>query len=171
MWPWPKPKSPMRKTSWPPPRPSWRIWNWWRLLQAWFQKCISTPVNGWAPGLPVLLLADLENLQVETTDLGEIDVAQIVVGDTAIVTFDALPELVLEGTVVSIAPKAAPGSGVDYRNSEIERNPCRSALGYDCLCRYRIRISENQVFHLENKTSYQFTRNHSRQATWQRNLP
>ena len=67
-----------------------------------------------APGLPVLLLADLENLQVETTDLGEIDVAQIVVGDTAIVTFDALPELVLEGTVVSIAPKAAPGSGVNY---------------------------------------------------------
>jgi multidrug resistance efflux pump len=67
-----------------------------------------------APGSPVLLVADLEHLQVETTDLGEIDVAQIVVGDTAIVTFDALPELVLEGTVVSIAPKAAEGSGVNY---------------------------------------------------------
>jgi multidrug efflux pump subunit AcrA (membrane-fusion protein) len=67
-----------------------------------------------APGSPVLLIADLAHLQVETTDLGEIDVAQIVVGDTAIVTFDALPELVLEGTVVSIAPKAAPGSGVNY---------------------------------------------------------
>ena len=36
------------------------------------------------------------------------------VGDTAIVTFDALPEQVLEGTVVSIAPKAAEGSGVNY---------------------------------------------------------
>jgi multidrug resistance efflux pump len=67
-----------------------------------------------APGSPVLLIADLAHLQVETTDLGEIDVAQIVVGDTAIVTFDALPELVLAGTVVSIAPKAAPGSGVNY---------------------------------------------------------
>jgi len=67
-----------------------------------------------APGSPVVLIADLEHLQVETTDLGEIDVAQIVVGDTAIVTFDALPELVLEGTVVSIAPKAAEGSGVNY---------------------------------------------------------
>lgn len=67
-----------------------------------------------APGLPVLLLADLEHLQIETTDLGEIDVAQIVVGDSAIVTFDALPELVLEGTVVRIAPKAAPGSGVNF---------------------------------------------------------
>lgn len=67
-----------------------------------------------APGSPVILIADLENLQVETTDLGEIDVAKIGVGDSAIVTFDALPDLVLEGTVVSIAPKAAEGSGVNY---------------------------------------------------------
>ena len=67
-----------------------------------------------APGSPVLLIADLNHLQVETTDLGEIDVAQIVVGDQAIITFDALPELVLAGTVISIAPKAAPGSGVNF---------------------------------------------------------
>lgn len=67
-----------------------------------------------APGSPVLLIADLEHLQVETTDLGEIDAAQIVVGDTAIITFDALPALIIEGTVVSIAPKAAEGSGVNY---------------------------------------------------------
>jgi multidrug efflux pump subunit AcrA (membrane-fusion protein) len=68
-----------------------------------------------APGSPVLLIADLNHLQVETTDLGEIDVAQIGEGDKAVVTFDALPELVLEGIVISIAPKAAPGSGVNYR--------------------------------------------------------
>jgi len=67
-----------------------------------------------APGSPVLLIADLDHLQVETTDLGEIDVARIIEGDTAIVTFDALPDLVLEGTVVSIAPKAAEGSGVNF---------------------------------------------------------
>ena len=30
-----------------------------------------------APGSPVLLIADLEHLQVETTDLGEIDVAKL----------------------------------------------------------------------------------------------
>ncbi len=71
--------------------------------------------NEWvSPGQPVLVLADLENLQIETTDLGEIDVAQISVGDVAEVTFDALPELVLESTVVSIAPKADAGSGVNY---------------------------------------------------------
>jgi len=67
-----------------------------------------------APGSPVLLIADLDHLRIETTDLGEIDVAQIVEGDTATVTFDALPDLVLEGKVVSIAPKAAPGSGVNF---------------------------------------------------------
>jgi HlyD family secretion protein len=59
-------------------------------------------------------MADLDNLQVETTDLGEIDVAQIVEGDSVVVTFDALPDLVLEGTVTSIAPKAAEGSGVNF---------------------------------------------------------
>ena len=66
------------------------------------------------PGSPVLLIADLDDLYVETTDLGEIDVAQIVVGDKAVITFDALPDLALEGTVISIAPKAAPGSGVNF---------------------------------------------------------
>jgi len=71
--------------------------------------------NEWvAPGSPVLLIGDLEHLQVQTTDLGEIDVAQISPGDRAAVTFDALPELALEGTVVSIAPKADEGSGVNF---------------------------------------------------------
>ena len=71
--------------------------------------------NEWiAPGQPVLLLADLENLRVETTDLNEIDVARIEVGDTAIVTFDALPGLAVDGEVMRVAQKAAEGSGVNY---------------------------------------------------------
>lgn len=72
------------------------------------------PSEWLAPGSPVLLIADLNNLQVETTDLSEIDVAQISIGDTAVVTLDALPDLVLEGTVVNIAPKADEGSGVNF---------------------------------------------------------
>ncbi len=71
--------------------------------------------NEWvSPGLPVLVIADLDHLKVETTDLGEIDVAQIQVGDVAVVTLDALPKLELEGTVVKIAPKADEGPGVNY---------------------------------------------------------
>jgi HlyD family secretion protein len=72
------------------------------------------PSEWLAPGSPVLLIADLNHLQVKTTDLSEIDVAQISLEDTAVVTFDALPDLVLEGTVVSIAPKADEGSGVNF---------------------------------------------------------
>jgi len=67
-----------------------------------------------APGSPVLLIADLNHLQVKTTDLSEIDVARIALDDIAVITFDALPELALEGTVISIAPKADEGSGVNF---------------------------------------------------------
>jgi len=87
-------------------------------LAAPFDGVISAvhinPSEWVTPGNPVLLIADLGHLQVETTDLGEIDVAQISEGDTAVITFDALPDLEIEGTVLSIAPKAAEGSGVNY---------------------------------------------------------
>ena len=67
-----------------------------------------------APGSPVLLMADLNHLQVRTTDLSEIDVARISLDDKTVVTFDALPDLVLDGTVISIAPKADEGLGVNF---------------------------------------------------------
>lgn len=67
-----------------------------------------------AAGQPALQLAELNRLRVETTDLNEIDVARIKVGDTALLTFDALPEVNLTGKVTRIAPKAAEGAGVNY---------------------------------------------------------
>lgn len=67
-----------------------------------------------SPGQPVLELANLGILHVETTDLNEIDVARIRLGDTALITFDALPAASLTGTVTRIAPKAAEGAGVNY---------------------------------------------------------
>jgi multidrug efflux pump subunit AcrA (membrane-fusion protein) len=67
-----------------------------------------------APGQPVLLIADLDHLRVETTDLGEIDVAQIFTGDVATITFDALPDLEIMGEITRIAPKATGTSGVNY---------------------------------------------------------
>ncbi len=67
-----------------------------------------------APGQPIMILADLEHLRIETTDLNEIDVARVKVGDKVIVTFDALPDVVVEGMVVLISPKASEGSGVNY---------------------------------------------------------
>ena len=67
-----------------------------------------------APGQTALELADLDGLHIETTDLNEIDVARLKIGDIAWVTFDALPEIALEGYVTRIAPKAAEGAGVNY---------------------------------------------------------
>ena len=66
------------------------------------------------PGQPVMLLADLENLQIETTDLSEIDVAQIEIGEVTDVTFDALPDTMISATIVRIADKSSEGSGVNY---------------------------------------------------------
>jgi multidrug efflux pump subunit AcrA (membrane-fusion protein) len=69
----------------------------------------------WAnPGQPVALLADLNSLRVETTDLNELDVVQIEIGDKAAVTFDAIPDKVFQGTISEISPMAAMGSGVNY---------------------------------------------------------
>lgn len=63
---------------------------------------------------PILLLADLGHLQVETTDLNEIDAARVKPGAPVTVTFDALPGVSVQGKVKSIAPKASEGSGVNY---------------------------------------------------------
>ena len=67
------------------------------------------------PGQPIVLLAELDNLRVETTDLNEIDAARVKAGDKVIVTFDALPEVVVDGTVDKIATKASQGTGVNYK--------------------------------------------------------
>lgn len=67
------------------------------------------------PGQPIILLSDLDNLQIETTDLNEIDAARVKEGDNVIITFDAIPDLVLNGKVVTIATKASAGTGVNYK--------------------------------------------------------
>lgn len=76
---------------------------------------VSVRVGQWLqPGQPVVTIADLEHLQVETTDLNEIDAARVTVGNPVTVTFDALPGVIVETQVKSISPKAAEGSGVNY---------------------------------------------------------
>lgn len=67
-----------------------------------------------APGAPVALLADLSTLQVETTDLNEVDVARVQAGDPVRVSFDALPDVSVTGKVSQIALRNAPGSGVYF---------------------------------------------------------
>jgi HlyD family secretion protein len=76
---------------------------------------IRTRSNEWvAPGQPVIDLADLTQFQVQTTDLSEIDAARVALDAPVTITFDALPDVVAEGHVIRIAPKASEGSGVNY---------------------------------------------------------
>jgi multidrug efflux pump subunit AcrA (membrane-fusion protein) len=88
-------------------------------LEAPFGGTISeiyTQEKEWvAPGQPLVVLADLQTLRVETTDLNEIDSAQIEVGDHASITFDALADIVVDGQVIYIANKSDEGSGVNYK--------------------------------------------------------
>jgi HlyD family secretion protein len=68
-----------------------------------------------SPGLPLVQLADLTALLVETTDLDEATAAGLSLGDAVVVSFDALPGLEVPGKVVYIPPKAIEGSEGDFK--------------------------------------------------------
>ena len=59
-----------------------------------------------APGQAVLVLATLDQLQAHTTDLTELDVARIKVGQPVTVTVDALPEREIKGHVTRVGLQA-----------------------------------------------------------------
>jgi multidrug resistance efflux pump len=55
------------------------------------------------PNQTMLVFADLSTLYVETSDLTEMDVVSVNIGDQTTITVDALPDLSLTGTVESIS--------------------------------------------------------------------
>jgi HlyD family secretion protein len=65
-------------------------------------------------GTPVVVIADLSTLRVETTDLNEIDAARVHVADTASVSFDAVPDFVGAGTVQKLLPMPSVSGGTNY---------------------------------------------------------
>ena len=94
-----------------------------------------------SPGAPVLLLADLSTLQVKTTDLNEVDVARIQIGDPVRVTFDAIPDTTVTGKVTEIALKNAPGSGV-YFNVTIALDEIPAELRWGMSAFVEIQVSK-----------------------------
>jgi HlyD family secretion protein len=67
------------------------------------------------PGAPIVILGDLSTLHIKTTDLDEIDVTRVTLGQEVTVTFDALADQTFTGSLVDIAPMAEPeGGGVSY---------------------------------------------------------
>ena len=87
-------------------------------LRAPFESVVcnlDVRVGEWVvPGLSILQLGDLDSLRVETTDLSEIDAARVHSQDVVAVTFDALPDVTVQGTILWVASKSADGSGVNY---------------------------------------------------------
>ena len=59
-----------------------------------------------SPGVPVVILGDVSDFEVETTDLNEIEIHLVEVGQEVALTFDALPGRTIRGTVTHIAPMA-----------------------------------------------------------------
>jgi multidrug resistance efflux pump len=67
------------------------------------------------PGQRLVTIGDLDTLRVETTDLDEIDVARVEIGQSVDVTFDALPDRVFPGRVQRISPQPeSDGGAVNY---------------------------------------------------------
>jgi RND family efflux transporter MFP subunit len=62
-------------------------------------------------GESVITLGDLSSWLIETTDLSELEVVRVFVGDRAAVTFDALPGLTLAGTVDRIQVRGTSSGG------------------------------------------------------------
>jgi multidrug efflux pump subunit AcrA (membrane-fusion protein) len=64
-----------------------------------------------AAGSPVVTMADLSKWVVKTTDLTEIDVVSVKEGEPVTLTLDALPDVELNGNVLSIAQNFAEKQG------------------------------------------------------------
>jgi len=92
----------------------------------WIDTHLFSPISGTiidiylnpgeivSPGIPVMLIADLTTLQVQTNDLNEVDVTKINLENSAVVVFDALPDTEVTGTVIYISRRNAEVAGVYY---------------------------------------------------------
>jgi multidrug resistance efflux pump len=68
------------------------------------------------PGSPAVVLGDTSEFKIETTDLNEVDLYLLQVGQTVDLTFDALPERSMRGEVTKIAPMASlEQGGTNYK--------------------------------------------------------
>jgi HlyD family secretion protein len=68
------------------------------------------------PGVPLVRIADTSDWRIETTDLDETTVARVAVGAPVTITFDGLPDVTVDGTIVSVALYGANTQGdIVYR--------------------------------------------------------
>ncbi|HSH21607.1 MAG TPA: HlyD family efflux transporter periplasmic adaptor subunit, partial [Candidatus Caenarcaniphilales bacterium] len=75
---------------------------------AWIGVSVGEQV---AADEPVVTVGDLSGWLIQISDLSELDVVRLAVGDRAEVTFEALPSLVVRGTVDQIQVRGTPQQG------------------------------------------------------------
>lgn len=63
------------------------------------------------PGIPVVILGDLSGLTVESSDISDLDIGRVKVGQKVKVTLTALPEQTFHGGVARISPMASESRG------------------------------------------------------------
>jgi HlyD family secretion protein len=63
------------------------------------------------PGVPVVTIGDLSKLSVESSDISDLDISRVKLGQRTIVTLDALPGKIFHGTVARISPMASESRG------------------------------------------------------------
>ena len=80
------------------------------------------------PGEVAVTVADFSNWLVQTTDLTEIDVVELTEGDPVIVTLDALPNVELNGTVLSISQTFTQNQGDVVYEATVQLNDIHPAM-------------------------------------------
>jgi HlyD family secretion protein len=93
------------------------------------------------PGLPAVTLVDLSQFHV-TIAVDELDVAQLAVGQPARLTFDALPNTVVTGTVKQIAEASALSEGVVTYDVRIDLAPSDAPVRVDMTTSATIIVEE-----------------------------
>ena len=92
-------------------------------------------------GLPPITVLDTSRFRV-IASLDEIDVGLLAEGLAAEVALDALPDVVLAGTVERIAPVATPEGGVVYYDVTIGLAPTEAPIRADMTANVTIRVDE-----------------------------
>ena len=95
-----------------------------------------------SPGQPIVTLGDLTSLRIETTDLSEVDVARVKVGQPVKVTFDALPGKTLTGKVTRIAPMSTPGQSAVNYSVTVELDQLDPALRWGMTAFVDVQVGE-----------------------------
>ena len=80
------------------------------------------------PGEVAVTVADFSNWLVQTTDLTEIDVVELTEGDPVIVRLDALPNVELNGTVLSISQTFTQNQGDVVYEATVQLNDIHPAM-------------------------------------------